>query len=74
MLIELRAMQAKLRLDSKEVKKLVVPLLAVRDSLTYLPDSPIVLKHIPGKTNPADAFTKPVDVSILVDRFMVTCS
>jgi hypothetical protein len=72
MVIELREMQKKLSFDEKELKKLVVPCLAVKDLLSYFPDKEIGLFHIPGKTNPADALTKPIDLSVLVSKFMVS--
>ena len=72
MVIELREMQKKLKFDDKELKKLVVPCLALKELLSYFPNNVIALFHIPGKTNPADALTKPIDLSILVSRFMVS--
>ncbi len=72
MIIELRQMQRKLQLDEREMRKLVVPLLSVKDSLSYFSDCPIVVQHIPGKTNPADCLTKPVDLKLLVAQFMIS--
>ena len=66
MLIQLREMQKRLALSDKEVKKLVLPLLSTQDMFQFYSDSPISLRHIAGPTNPADAFTKPVDVSLLL--------
>ena len=71
MVIELKEMQKKLKFDDKELKKLVVPLLSVKDLLGYFSGKKIGLFHIPGKTNPADALTKPIDLYTLVSRFMV---
>jgi hypothetical protein len=66
-------MQKKLNFDDKELKKLLVPCLAVNDLLNYFPNNnAISLFHIPGKNNPADALTKPIELSILVSRFMVS--
>ena len=72
MLIELREMQRKLKLDEKEIKKLVIPLLSVCELLDYFPNKRIDLMHIPGKSNPADTLTKPTDSTLLLSRFMVT--
>ncbi len=70
MIIELREMQRKLQFDYKKMKKLVIPLLAVGDLLRF-PNNPIILSHIPGATNPADVLIEPIDLKILVSRFMV---
>ena len=56
---------------NKILRKLVVPLLSVKDLLGYFSGKKIGLFHIPGKTNPADALTKPIDLYTLVSRFMV---
>ena len=42
MLIELRDMQQKLNLDEREIRKLIVPLLSVKDSLCYFPEHPLM--------------------------------
>ena len=65
MLIELRAMQDKLGLNEREIRRFIVPLLSLREAFNYYPQSRIQLKHIAGSTMPADAFTKPSDVNIL---------
>ena len=46
-------------------------LLPVKDLLRYFSDSKMTMLHILGKTNPADALTKPIDLNILVSRFMI---
>jgi hypothetical protein len=67
MLIDLRAMQDKLH-GERDPSKLLVPIMAVRDlkgsSVDYS-GIPIELSHIDGASNPADAFTKPMSVSLL---------
>ena len=65
MVIYLRGMQEKLGLQEREIRRLVVPLLSLRDLFNFYPSSPMHLQHIAGKQMPADAFTKPSDVSIL---------
>jgi hypothetical protein len=45
---------------------------AIQDLALYMPDVPILLEHIPGATNPADALTKPVDVRYLASKYLCT--
>ncbi len=42
--------------------------------LSYFPVKEIglIVTYIPGKTNPADALTKSIDLSVLVSKFMVS--
>ena len=72
MLIELRAMQEKLNLSEKEVKKLVVPVRSLHDMLNFIPSRNINLEHVHGNVNPSDPLSKPVDLSVLVNNFMST--
>ncbi len=53
-------------MSDKEVQKPVVPLLSVQDLFSFYSDNPISIRHIPGSENPADAFTKPVDLRLLI--------
>ena len=43
--------------------------MAIDELTRYMPTVPIHLEHCEGLTNPADAFTKSVDVCLLVDRY-----
>ena len=47
-----------------------LPIIYLLDMLRYLPNCPIRINHIPGKTNPADSFTKVVDVFLLKHHFV----
>jgi hypothetical protein len=71
MVIELRAMQDMLNISEREVRRLVIPILSLRDLFTYYPSDRIELVHLAGKAMPADAFTKPSDVHML--HTFMTC-
>jgi hypothetical protein len=70
MIIEIRSMQDKLKLKEKEIQKLVLTLRSIHDMLRFLPDARIRVEHISGKTNPADALTKILDVSLIRKDFL----
>jgi hypothetical protein len=68
--IQLRRMQQLLALDAKALADIAFAAYALRDLRSFLPDA-IQVCHVPGLTNPADGFTKPLDTAVLLyDRLL----
>jgi hypothetical protein len=66
--VRVRELSSK-RID-RELDDCVRLVFAVQELVQYMPSCHILIQHVPGATNPADALTKPVDVRMLVSRYM----